>query len=60
VNLPMDRVFVNVDRYGNTGAASVYVAMEEANAAGRLKKGDLVLLAAFGGGFAWGAILLRW
>jgi 3-oxoacyl-[acyl-carrier-protein] synthase III len=60
VNLPMERVFVNVDRYGNTGAASVYVAMEEANAAGRLKKGDLVLLAAFGGGFAWGAILLRW
>jgi 3-oxoacyl-[acyl-carrier-protein] synthase-3 len=34
--------------------------MEEANAAGRLKKGDLVLLAAFGGGFAWGTILLRW
>jgi 3-oxoacyl-[acyl-carrier-protein] synthase-3 len=60
VNLPMDRVFVNVDRYGNTGAASVYVAMEEANAAGRLHKGDLVLLAAFGGGFAWGAVLLRW
>ena len=60
VNLPMERVFVNVDRYGNTGAASVYVALEEANAAGRLKKGDLVLLAAFGGGFAWGAMLLRW
>ena len=60
VNLPMERVFVNVDRYGNTGAASVYVAMEEANEAGRLKKGDLVLLAAFGGGFAWGAVLLRW
>ena len=60
VNLSMDRVFVNVDRYGNTGAASVYVAMEEANAAGRLHKGDLVLLAAFGGGFAWGAVLLRW
>jgi 3-oxoacyl-[acyl-carrier-protein] synthase III len=60
VNLPMDRVFVNVDRYGNTGAASVYVAMEEANTAGRLNKGDLVLLAAFGGGFAWGAVLLRW
>ena len=60
VGLPMDKVFVNVDRYGNTGAASVYVAMEEAVAAGRLKRGDLVLLAAFGGGFAWGAALLRW
>src|SRR5262247_3097809 len=60
VGLPMDKVFVNVDRYGNTGAASVYVAMEEAAAAGRLKRGDLVLLAAFGGGFAWGAALIRW
>ena len=60
VNLPMDRVFVNVDRYGNTGAASVYVALEEAVAAGRLKRGDLVLIVAFGGGFAWGAALMRW
>jgi 3-oxoacyl-[acyl-carrier-protein] synthase-3 len=60
VGLPMNRVFVNVDRYGNTGAASVYVALEEAVSAGRLQRGDLVLLAAFGGGFAWGAALLRW
>jgi len=60
VNLPMDRVFVNVDRYGNTGAASIYVALEEALAAGRIKRGDLVLMAAFGGGFAWGAVLMRW
>jgi 3-oxoacyl-[acyl-carrier-protein] synthase-3 len=60
VDLPMDRVFVNVDRYGNTGAASVYVALEEANATGRLKRGDLVLIVALGGGFAWGAALMRW
>ena len=60
VALPMSRVFVNVDRYGNTGAASVYVALEEAVSSGRLKRGDLVLLAAFGGGFAWGAALVRW
>jgi 3-oxoacyl-[acyl-carrier-protein] synthase III len=60
VALPMERVFVNVDRYGNTGAASVYVALEEAVSSGRLKRGDLVLLAAFGGGFAWGAALMRW
>jgi 3-oxoacyl-[acyl-carrier-protein] synthase III len=60
VKLPMNRVFVNVERYGNTGAASVYVALEEALAAGRIKRGDLVLLAAFGGGFAWGAVLMRW
>ena len=60
VALPMERVFVNVDRYGNTGAASVYVALEEAVAAGRLKRGDLVLVVAFGGGFSWGAALIRW
>jgi 3-oxoacyl-[acyl-carrier-protein] synthase-3 len=58
--LPMEKVFVNVDRYGNTGAASVYVALEEAVAGGRVKRGDTILLAAFGGGFAWGAALLRW
>ena len=60
VGLPMERVFVNVDRYGNTGAASVYVALEEAVGSGRVKPGDLVLLAAFGGGFAWGTALIRW
>ncbi|HXG05411.1 MAG TPA: beta-ketoacyl-ACP synthase III [Candidatus Binatia bacterium] len=60
VGLPMEKVFVNVDRYGNTGAASVYVALEEAVTAGRVRRGDLLLLAAFGGGFAWGAALIRW
>ncbi|MCI0548266.1 MAG: ketoacyl-ACP synthase III [Candidatus Rokubacteria bacterium] len=60
VGLSMDKVVVNVDRYGNTGAASVYVALEEAWAAKRVQPGDLVLLAAFGGGFNWGAALLRW
>jgi 3-oxoacyl-[acyl-carrier-protein] synthase-3 len=58
--MPMERIFVNVDRYGNTGAASVYVALEEAIGAGRLKRGDLVLMAAFGGGVTWGAALVRW
>ncbi|HEY7203425.1 MAG TPA: beta-ketoacyl-ACP synthase III [Methylomirabilota bacterium] len=60
LHVPMERVMVNVDRYGNTGAASVYVAMAEAFDAGRIKPNDLVLLAAFGGGFTWGAALLRW
>jgi 3-oxoacyl-[acyl-carrier-protein] synthase-3 len=60
VGLPMERVFINVDRYGNTGAASLYVALEEAVSTGRIKRGDLVLLAAFGGGFAWGSALVRW
>src|SRR2546426_343048 len=56
----IDTDLYSVDRYGNTGAASVYVALEEAWAGKRLKPGDLVLLAAFGGGFTWGAALLRW
>jgi 3-oxoacyl-[acyl-carrier-protein] synthase-3 len=60
LKLPMQRVIVNVERYGNTGAASVYVALEEAWASKRLSTGDLVLMAAFGGGFTWGAVLLRW
>jgi 3-oxoacyl-[acyl-carrier-protein] synthase-3 len=60
VGLPMEKVYVNVDRYGNTGAASVYVALEEAVSAGRVTRGDKVLLAAFGGGFAWGAALVQW
>ncbi|HEY3067837.1 MAG TPA: beta-ketoacyl-ACP synthase III [Methylomirabilota bacterium] len=58
--MPMERVYVNVDRYGNTGAASVYVALEEAVSAGRVKRGDLLLLAAFGGGVTWGSALVRW
>ena len=60
LGLPMERVLVNVDRYGNTGAASVYVALEEALATKRIRPGDLVLMAAFGGGFTWGAALVRW
>ncbi len=60
VGLPLERVLINVDRYGNTGAASVYVALEEAWTTKRLREGDLVLLAAFGGGFTWGAALVRW
>ena len=60
LRVPMDKVFVNIDRYGNTGAASVYIALEEAWARGRINPGDLLLLAAFGGGFTWGSALVRW
>jgi 3-oxoacyl-[acyl-carrier-protein] synthase-3 len=60
MNIPMDRVYNNIERYGNTGAASVPIALHEATEAGLLKEGDLVLLAAFGTGFSWGAVLLRW
>ena len=60
LGLPADKVFVNVDRYGNTSAASVPLALYEAEAAGRLKPGMLVALAAVGGGMAWGVNIMRW
>jgi 3-oxoacyl-[acyl-carrier-protein] synthase-3 len=55
-----EKVVVTVDRHGNTSAASVPLALAAAVADGRIKKGDLVLLEAMGGGFTWGAVLLRW
>jgi 3-oxoacyl-[acyl-carrier-protein] synthase-3 len=60
VGLPMERVFTNIDRYGNTSAASVPIALREAYDAGRLQKGKLVVMPAFGAGMAWGHLLLRW
>lgn len=60
LELPEERVFNNIDRYGNTTAGSIPLALYEAIEAGRLREGDLVCLAAFGAGFTWGAALLRW
>ncbi len=60
LGMPMDRVFTNIDRYGNTSAASVPIALREAYEAGRLQKGKLVVMPAFGAGMAWGHLLLRW
>jgi 3-oxoacyl-[acyl-carrier-protein] synthase-3 len=60
VGMPMDLVFTNIDRYGNTSAASVPIALAEAHAAGRLPKGKLIVLPAFGAGMAWGHLVLRW
>ncbi len=57
---PMDRVFVNLDRYGNTSAASVPIALVEAVEQQRLRKGDHVLLTAFGGGLTWASAVIRW
>ncbi len=59
LGLSDDRVFINVQEYGNTGSASVPVALWEAREEGRIKPGDLVLLTAFGAGFHWAAVLLR-
>ncbi len=59
LGLPDEKVYVNVDRYGNTGSASVPLALWEARQQGRIAPGDLVLLAAFGAGFHWAGVLLR-
>jgi len=55
-----ERVYLNIDKYGNTSAASVPLALDEANRQGRIKPGDIVLMVAFGGGLIWGATLVRW
>jgi 3-oxoacyl-[acyl-carrier-protein] synthase-3 len=60
LDLPMERMFINLDRYGNTSAASVPLALAEAVDSGRVKVGDLVVLVAFGAGFTSGAVALRW
>ena len=58
--VPMDRVWVNVDRYGNTSSASIPVSIHEARQAGRIVDGSSVLMCAFGAGLTWAATLLRW
>jgi len=60
LNVPEDIVFVNLDRYGNTSAASIPLALDEAVRSGRIKRGDHILLCGFGAGLAWGTALLRW
>ena len=60
LGLPPERTFVNIDRYGNTSAASVPIALAEAADAGRLQKGDLVLLSGFGAGMSWASAIIRW
>src|SRR5215207_4485754 len=58
--LSMDKVMVNVDRYGNTSSASIPLALEQAIGEGRVKPGSLLLLVAFGAGFTWGSAVIRW
>jgi 3-oxoacyl-[acyl-carrier-protein] synthase III len=60
LELPMERFFVNVDRYGNTSAASIPIALDEARRTGRIHPGDLTLLVAFGAGLTYGSALIRW
>lgn len=58
--IPRERMFVNLDRFGNTSAASIPLALDQAVKAGRLQRGNLVLLCGFGAGLSWGTCLLRW
>lgn len=58
--MPMEKVMVNVDRYGNTSSASIPLALEQAVVEGRVKPGSLLLLVAFGAGFTWGSAVIRW
>ncbi|OBZ96223.1 3-oxoacyl-ACP synthase [Pararhizobium polonicum] len=60
LGIPLEKVVVTVDLHGNTSAASIPLALSVAASDGRIKKGDLVLLEAMGGGFTWGSVLLRW
>ncbi len=60
LGLPMEKVFLNMDRYGNTSAASIPLALDEAVRAVRVKDGSLVMIAAFGSGLTWASSLIRW
>lgn len=60
LDMPADRVIMNIDRYGNTSAASIPIALSETERDGKLKDGDVLLFVGFGGGLSWGAVAWRW
>ena len=60
LGFPMEKVFVNIEKYGNISSATVPIALDEAARSGRLEPGDWVILVAFGGGLTWGSALVRW
>jgi 3-oxoacyl-[acyl-carrier-protein] synthase-3 len=60
LGIPAEKVVVNIQRFGNTSAASIPIALDEAVRGGRLRRGDILLLCAFGGGLTWGSALIRW
>lgn len=60
LDLREDQVFINLDKFGNTSAATIPIALDQANRAGRLNEGNIVLLDAFGGGLTWASSLIRW
>ncbi len=60
LKVPMDRFFINLTLYGNTSAAAVAIALDEANRSGRMKRGDHILMVVFGGGLTWASSVVRW
>jgi 3-oxoacyl-[acyl-carrier-protein] synthase-3 len=60
LDLPMKRFFVNLQSYGNTSAAAVAIALDEAQRSGRIKRGDRILMVVFGGGLTWASSVVRW
>ena len=60
LGLPMEKVMLNIEKYGNTSAASIPIALDEALSAGRIRTGDYIMLEAFGAGLTWGSALIRW
>jgi len=60
LKIPLERFFVNLDKYGNTSAAAVAMALDEANRSGRIKEGDYVLMVVFGGGLTWASTVIEW
>ncbi len=60
LEIPDERCYVNIERYGNTSAASIPIALDEAVREGKIKPGDIVLMAAFGAGLTWAASVVRW
>lgn len=60
LKVSQDKVFINVSKYGNTSAASIPIALDDANRKGLITEGDMVLFCSFGGGFTWGAALIKW
>jgi 3-oxoacyl-[acyl-carrier-protein] synthase-3 len=60
LKIPLERFYVNLHRYGNTSAAAVAIALDEANRTGRIKAGDYVLMVVFGGGLTWASTVIEW
>jgi 3-oxoacyl-[acyl-carrier-protein] synthase-3 len=60
IKLPPEKVMINIDKYGNTTAATIPLGLSEAYYDGTISKGDIIIFAAFGAGFTWGSMLLRW